>query len=365
MPADGGVVPAAAEAASTPGSHATMLVRFGCAFVFTVVGLALLTWQRKRLPTVVGTRSRRIFVEVLLLGAFEFGVAVLIGAVDLKSALGGKIASGDNGILWALPFVGSAVVLLQAFSVLRSDTSESDLAAIRSGQEVLKTQLTDARKQRDFFYVVSRAFLKVVSRKRERLKDAKSSAEIVSALRPVVQRTALIVACWEIFDKMVNHDATQHYRVRVAYFRVTGPRLEPTYSWNGTNGDCVSLNGRAPVVMESFTFEAVKGCVARAAANSGRTYWIPVAEAADKDPSDPFFFFEEGERDTLKSMVAIPIRLEGDIAKYDVITIDTDREGFFNAQDRGDDVMHIVENLAHRLQMEKQVERFLQERADA
>lgn len=141
---------------------ASMLVRFGAALLITVVGVGLLIWQRKRLPAAVATRSKRLFVEVLLLGALEFVVGILTSAADLRGALKGKISAEDNRILWALPFAVAAVILFQAFSVLRSDTAATDLAALRTAQDVLRTQLGDARAQRDFFSIVSRAFLRVV-----------------------------------------------------------------------------------------------------------------------------------------------------------------------------------------------------------
>jgi len=168
---------------------------------------------------------------------------------------------------------------------------------------------------------------------------------------------SIIVACWEIFDKMINRDGEPHHRVRVAYFRVTGDRLVPVYCWNGNSSECVSLNGGSPMVAASFTFDAVKGCVARAVSNSGETRWIQNAETADKDPGDPFFFFDATEHEKLKSMVVVPVRLEDDAARYDVVSIDTDREGYFNAAKRGEALEHIIENMAHRLQLEKEMER--------
>jgi hypothetical protein len=348
---------AVAASAVHVANHSEVLIRFGWALAITVAGLGILIGYRRRLPRVFENRGTRIFFEVFLLGALQLVVAVLIGVVDLRAAWEGKIADGDSAFLWALPFSGAAAILLQAFGVLRSDASEIDLGVVKKDQAALNTQLLDARSQRDFLSIVMRAFLNVVSFKRERLKAAKTPDEGIKALQPTRQGMALIVACREVFDKMINRPGQPHYRVRVAYFRVTGDRLALVYCWNGDSPKCISLGGGSPVVAASFTFDAAKGCVARAVASTGETRWIPNAEAADKDPDDPFFFFDQSERETLKSMVAVPMRLEGEAPKYDVVSIDTDCEGYFNAADRRDEVTHVVANMAHRLLLEKEMER--------
>jgi hypothetical protein len=97
----------------------------------------------------------------------------------------------------------------------------------------MKTLLLDARKERDFFGIVSRAFLNVVSFKRERPKAAKTFGEGGRALQPGRQGMPITVACWEVFDKMINREGQPHSRVRLAYFRVKGDRLVPVYCWNG------------------------------------------------------------------------------------------------------------------------------------
>jgi hypothetical protein len=369
MPGDGGVGAIGATTITVmvpPDQPMSMLLRFGCALVVTLVGIAVLIRFRKRLPALVVTRTRRIFVEVVILGTLQIVVAIFIGAVDLRGALAGKIAPEDNRILWGLPFAGAAAVLFQAFSVLRADTSDSELAELRTTRDTLDKQLTDARAQRNFFTIVSQAFLRVVSHKRERLKGAKNAEEGIKALQPTRQGMSIIMACWEIFDKMINPTVETHHRVRVAYFRANAHRLDPMYCWNGDSASCVSVGGWSQTVTASFSFAAMKGCVARSVSLSGETRWIPDAEAADKDSSNPFFFFDyQTEYETLKSMVVVPVRLEGEGPKYDVVSIDTSCKGYFNAPDRSDEVLHIVQNMAHRLHLEKEMERVIGGGADA
>lgn len=219
MPLDGGAGTGSigTEVEFTPSLPTPMVFRFGWGILVVLVGTALLIWQRKRLPRFVSTRSARIFVEVIIVGALGVVVALMIGAVDLRGALGGKIAPEDNGILWGLPFTGAALVLFQAFSAFRSDSSDRELTELRADRTALHKELSDARAQRNFFSTVSRAFLKVVSLKRARLKGAMTADDGVKALQPKHQGMSLIVACWEIFDKMINQDENAHYRVRVAY----------------------------------------------------------------------------------------------------------------------------------------------------
>ena len=244
------------------------------------------------------------------------------------------------------------------------DALRTELSAAKKEIQELEGKLREATFQRQFFWKVNEQFLKVVSEKRERLKNAQSpNGGVLRALRPELQWRALIVACWDIFSELLSTKVSSSFRprLRVAYFRLVGTNLELASCWNGTSGDCVSLNSSH---RERFALDAPEnmGCLAQAVAKEGRAIWAPSAKDADADPTHPFAFFHKGDKDSLKSIVGAPIILEGQPPPSEVVVLDTDVEGFFVPGSMTPLLNYVVNNMAHRLHMEKQMERlFLEE----
>jgi hypothetical protein len=325
-----------------------------------VVGVALIVTFRARLVPLVSTRTRRFLVEVLALGAMQLVVAALFAVIDFPPILHtGRLQAHDDTLIWALVLAIPLTIWLQTFAFVHLDATEVE-------RGVIVRERDDARAERTFFDLINQAFLAVVSSKRERLGKSKADncAELISALNPSAQIARLITACWQIFDTMINDGSDQgitRHRVRVAYFRVDAgnERLVCDYSWNGTAGDCVPAR-----VRDHLSLQGSSPSLAVAAAKDGRVYCVPDPLASDRDAYHPFTFFDETEKNVLKSIVAIPIKLDGDAAPYDVLVVDTARPGFFDSTETWQQLQlnQICIALAHRLHMEKRL--LLHERAN-
>jgi hypothetical protein len=240
----------------------------------------------------------------------------------------------------------AALVTAQSFVALHADHAE-----IR--QRALEDERDDARQERKFYHLVSEIVMAVVSKKREYLRSAIDPEAIFNDL-PQKQTAALIAAAWEVINGIVQDEsAGDVFRVRVAYFRAQKDGLSLELSWNGRNADCVSLS---PNTMTAcFSWSGNTGSLAKSASQTGTMWLVADADEADRNPGHPFHFFGPDERSELKSIVAMPIKFEGANAPYDVLVVDTNRPGFFDA---GDErlvlkLKHVARNLAHRLHVER------------
>jgi hypothetical protein len=311
---------------------------------------------------------------VFLLSIFPIATAVLVEIVDLKEAWKGHISDSDSPYLWLLVACFASSIVAFALSALANDaatverdeeiarlkreagalTSERDRE--RAAHSKLEQDFLSLQETCELFFSINKQFLFVVSRKRERLKLALNKAQIEGALDPQLQGQHLIMACWQIFSDLLKKVGGPTARLRIAYFRVVGRRLEPRYCWNGTAADCVSLGRGDMSVARAFMLDSKnETSAAQAAANTGETHWIPTTSTMGK----PFTFFEHSEKQTLRSMVAAPVRIDGDVSPFDVVTLDTNLEGFFDSGRLSPLFEHVLENLAYRLHMEKEVERLI------
>lgn len=303
---------------------------------------------RSRLIPLIAPRNRSQVAGIVLL-LLQLVVGFFIASVDFGEARkAGIFNPGDlTAMRWLIPF--SAVgIALQAVLLLNADSAVKE-------REELRAQAEFARRDRNFTTLVSEVFLTVVSRKRERLKSVGTKEQLWKAMQPRVQMAALIQACWAIFDSMAPDEVPPDYRLRVAYYRCVDGGLEPAFAWNGNSSDCVPPRDEATKLR--FRFDHPEGCLAVAAARDGGIYRVAdTAEAAAKR-SHPFVFFDEKERKTLKSIAALPVKLEGDPSPHGVLVVDTNLEGLFNQEDRRQELalLVVVENLAHRLHLEERL----------
>jgi hypothetical protein len=358
---------AAIEAQPAQEEHgiAELLPQIGTTAAIVIVGTLLILHYRSKLPALFETRPRRVYLEVVVLAGLNIAMGILLSAIKW-SAVGGAIPARDLTLLWIFSVVAGLFVNAQAIVVAHADT----VAAERRRREEeraderieFETQLEDARKVREFYHVVNEAFLRVVSRKRERLTKAHANAR-VSELQPAIQCQALVAACWEIIDGLVNEQGgSGRDRVRVAYFRVIGRQLVPEHSWDGTAGDCVTrLLGTDANVKARFDLDSASGCLAKTTSLTGKTFSVRDCAVADADMNHPFVFFHPSEKDEIRSIVALPVILPGAAAPFDVITVDTDRKGAFHNSDPvlKRQLEMVLKNLAHRLQLEKALDESL------
>jgi hypothetical protein len=304
-----------------------------------------------RLRVLAATRRRRVVSSGVLLGV-QAMIALLVASVDFGEARReGAFNPADlTAMRWLVPLAAIAVAL-ELFISLHSDFAEEARGA-------LERQLDFARRERNFATLVLEYFLNVVSRKRERLKLATSKSVLLDPQSPPEQMTALIQACWQVLDRQRTRAETA-YRLRVAYFRRTAVGLELALAWNGTSIDCVPK--RDAKTRARFRFDHPEGCLAVAAARDGTMYRIPDTSADYAERASAFVFFDQNEVKTLKSIAALPIKIEGDSMAHGVLVVDTDEKGFFNPEDRRQELELglLVENLAHRLQLEERLQSLL------
>ncbi len=323
----------------------------GIGFLCLVAAILVLVYQNK-LHRIAATRRCRVIANAVLMAA-QAMIALLVASMDFGEARrSGAFLAGDVSAVRWLTGLSPLAVALQLFVALHSDFAEEARAA-------LLTQLDYARRDRNFANLMAGYFLNVVSRKRERLKAAASKAVLLDPAAPPQQITALIQACWQILDQQRKRDASEKYRLRVAYYRRNGVGLELALAWNGKSIDCVPT--RDAKTRARFRFDHAEGCLATAAVKDGLMYRIADTSEDYERRASPFVFFDQNEARTLKSIAALPIKIEGDSMAQGVLVVDTDEKGFFDPEDRRQELelTTLVENLAHRLQLEERLQSLL------
>jgi hypothetical protein len=109
-----------------------------------------------------------------------------------------------------------------------------------------------------------------------------------------------------------------------------------------------------------YAWNSPTDCLARNVAREGVARLVPSTEEADKDPHHPFRFFSAEQRKYLKSIAALPLKVQGEsLSRYPVLTIDTDQNGAFDPKDERLTLRlnELVRNLAYRLQIETAIQR--------
>jgi hypothetical protein len=176
--------------------------------------------------------------------------------------------------------------------------------------------------------------------------------DYIDSLKPSEQLAGMVVVCWELINHLLVTRAGTGHQLRVAYFRPRQRRMSLAHCYNGTTDDCIAVD--ADEIAARLKFDHSTGCLVVAAAKNGLTYLIPdtVAEAAK--PTSPFVFFDKTQTSRLRSIAALPIKLDGDVGPHGVLMVDTDLLGFFS-QDLEAPLQQVIVNLAHRLQLEERI----------
>jgi hypothetical protein len=295
--------------------------------------------QRERLMSAASTRSRRIAIGGALI-VVQLLVAVAISAIDFQKALsaGAFTPPALTAFHWLMALT-SVGVGLEVFVLVQADAAERDRGV-----------LSEVRRERDFQNLVSRTFLGVVSLKRKRFKELRSAEDLLAAMKPAEQLARMVVSCWELINHLLVEHCGTGRQLRVAYFRFRDGRMSMAHCYNGTSDDCVSV--RDPDMVSRLRFDHPTGCLAVAAAKNGANYLIPDTVAAANNTTSPFVFFEKSQAERVKSIAALPIRLDGDTAPHAVLMVDTDVKGFFDSTLEVP-LQQVITNLAHRLHLEE------------
>jgi len=225
---------------------------------------------------------------------------------------------------------------------------------------------------RDFLLHLSHLFLGVVSLKADRVRDHLEAFEpgaaigptdqldaIRSALKPGDQIFRLVTAVYDYFTRSMSAEQ----KMRIAYYHLSDDHLEPIHCWDGLSSKCIAT----PRTEHRDRFRIDGGnneCLAVWVAQTGKIRVVSNAAEGDQDSEVPFRFFDDNQRSKIKSIVAFPLR-RGDegLPCEHVITIDTDKEGFFQSGEGAiTQFKKIAENLAHRLLLEADVQKLLEDR---
>lgn len=334
------------------GGAQQILIALGTWGLLSVVGAIAVLWQRRRLVALVSERSRRFAFQAGPLLVLEVGGALLAGSIGLNTMWGTSVLSqGQVFALWALCGLLTLRVISQSFVVIHADDAEIRQIAVARERD-------DARAERDFFTLLNTAFVQVVSQKRETLRKGAGLADVLSDL-PARSRERLLGACWSIVNGLIQagNGSGHPYRVRVAFFRAGKDGLDVAGSFDGTQSDCVCLS--ADVKRDHFRWDGKRNSLAKNVALKGVPRLVPSAIEAHNTTDHPFKFFQDEERQTLKSICALPLKLEQNDGNHcDVLVLDTNREGFFDPASRDLEIRidYLRKNMVHRLHVEDAME---------
>jgi hypothetical protein len=193
------------------------------------------------------------------------------------------------------------------------------------------------------------AMLVLAGAKTDRTQKASLTAKS-SSLPSIEQPKEQIALLCDVIRELLQRDLSLvngHENVRVACFAADDQYLRPLCSYNGVSRDF--LRGYAGYV-EYFNFGgAAKTSLAVAAARQHRIMIVDDAKKADEDANHPFWFFGPTQRETIQSMVAIPIGGVGDSKHAShVVCLDTGCPGFFT-EDRREQYEILQRNIEPRL----------------
>jgi hypothetical protein len=317
------------------------------AIIIAIAALSLAAFGfRERLRWLAATRQRRVLVSAVLL-VIEAVVALILSSIEFGGAVKGEAFTTQDAPLlpWLVVLTGTGAGM-QTMVLLHDDFAETERAAFEKEAQL-------ARRDRAFVSLLGNMINRAVARKREKF-NAIQPTELLSALDPKPAIAALVQASWHVFDKMGPEQRVSNFRLRVAYYRAEGAGLSLAHAWNGTDQDCVQLSDEA---RKRFRFNHHEGCLAVAASKNGSIYQVADTMEAHQDRQHPFWFFETAEHDTLKSIAALPIKLDGTKQPYSVLIVDTNQKAFFNASDQRQalELEQVVVNLAQRLQLEERL----------
>jgi hypothetical protein len=316
-----------------------------------VLSFSLVVLKRERLIGLLCTRPRRIVWELFPLPALVALAGIFIKAVDIKTIWQTHVVTdADVQLLYLLSVTAALILALQLFNFLHTDHAELRFQKVEQQRDL-------ARRERDFSSMIPKLFLQVVSEKRLRLGQVQRKENLLEALDPKGQVTALLLVAHKCFVDIINGADGKH-TVRVALFRVKPDRsaLYPYRSFDGLSGSCTS----PPDKLEGFLqFAGPEMSLAVHASRNRRRILVPDAKEADADVRHPFNYFRINptEKDTVKSIAALPIWLDGSPdGPTPVLVVNTSSQGFFTESAPLDEQLDtVMTNLAHRLQLEFQL----------
>ena len=285
--------------------------------------LASRRWEKPLDKWLSESASRRRRFSVFTSVAFAIVVPWFIDRSAMLSAIRGS-GTWDAGdtvsiMLAAALFVG--FLWCQGMVSLHADNWNERLAEAGSraaAEEGLRKKIAH-----DLQYVltVTNTFLGIVGHKADRVRELVPSCQdgavdlekLRDALNPAEQILKIVMAVYDIYrDQLTNGQS-----LRVAYFYVDLGHLKVRHCWNGVSRNCITSPNSDNRKRFKMATCATK-CLAVAAAHSGKIEIVANAEEADRDQDSPFRYFESDQRPRIKSIVAIPLKRDGEAAPFEI-----------------------------------------------
>lgn len=276
-------------------------------------------------------------------------ISLLVEATDHN-----KLLTPDKAWCIKYSFLSLAGVSWSAVNIL-SLKAESKLVAVnvalRSEVGQLNDSLADAERDRkeavanaEFADSTNRLFLSVVSEKRHRVAKYKAdilrieqahpdcSALINKAFNSDEQMKGLLAATYQLVRlHMWGLGVSTQSKLRLAIFTVGRRKLD--LEWHYTEGGKDQIRG-PKYKPHKNKYRLVHGKPAKSlashVASSQAIFVISNADEADDSSDVPYFHFDDQQRRTIKSIVAIPLGKIGDNGYCrHVLCLDSDQAGVF------------------------------------
>lgn len=304
-------------------------------------------------------KTRQLF-RVSMLILLPVGLAVCVDVADLSMVRAGKFERLDIAMLDVAVLFGPVWLLCQALEAYHSDHWDDRILALTNRAEESQELHLAAQQNRDFLVLMGRVILRIIGMKSDRVQaavqnlrnpsDNQRITAIRRALDPSQQILRTIIAIHGFFRQRMGIENS----LRVAYFVDSGNGyLNPMCSFDGTNEHAIQTPANQH--RERFRLEGDidQACLVIASAVNSQVWVIGNADEAHDDPDKPFEFFDDHQRRSIKSIVTLPLRRR-DAAPpcRHVVSIDTDRIGFFESSITLQELEMLAENLAHRLLFE-------------
>lgn len=336
------------------------------------IGIAVLAYFKsveKLDLAMVESRKKRAFCFLLSI-VIPMVVAVASDVADFSKLIDGKGGRRDLALILGCVFCSTLYLYLQAILWFHDDkwdlrmseaNSEKEKAIQQANEEKEKAiqRAKDRETLNRFWLTVNESFLNVVAGKAKRVRTAVatsgSDTEPIS-LEDVLSPGEQILAITHVAYHLFKEDFPKGKRLRIAYFEENADEvLEPVYSWDGTENDCVEGPNKGG--SEKFHInDGMTECLAVYAARSGKIYAVEDALASSNDTDFPFNFFYSQQQENVKSLLVIPLGKSE--RPYRVLCLDCNIQGHFD-----DSVLwkaeHIKENVERRLIFECDMQKLL------
>ncbi len=273
--------------------------------------------------------------------AFMSVTLLFVGAwadiVDISEVLSGNSVEVSTPLLCLVAFLLAFLLFLQMVWWAHGDRSEQRIEQAQLTARREEGKAARLKDQRDYVRLFAASLAGVVGLQTNRARSAvvheKSEAKLTDVLSPSEQVFLLIQAIFQIYRGLLDREDTAA-KLRIAYFKESRAELAPVYSWDGATRDCLRtwLDGSR----EWFKLKTKRSpSAAVSAVKAGCIEIVDCSQKHDIDGKSSFQYFHDAQRNEIKSLVAIPI-IDNSVkdAPKRVITIDTDRSGFFSESDR-------------------------------